>query len=221
MHNGRKIFDCRSHVTTLVPMNKRMKRTRPTAGEPPQPPSPSDPPNSDCDEDFTALPCEPPDVHSIDAACGWLELGDAASARKELADLDASLKKHPDVLLLSWDIDAALGDWEAAYATAQEMMRVIPDDIRSWLNRSIALRHAEGGGAQAAYDALLTGERHFDLNSRFYLHLARHACQAGKLQEARLWLCRANELGCGGVKDIALDEPDLEPIWEYVVRLDK
>ncbi len=111
-----------------------------------------------------------------------------------------------------------LGDWNEAHKTAQELIRVIPDEIKSWLNRSNALRYMEGGGVQAAYEALLPGERKFNENYLFYFHLARYACQAGRLDEARQWLGRAN--GLGGIKELALDEADLESLSDYVDRLD-
>jgi tetratricopeptide (TPR) repeat protein len=163
------------------------------------------------EEDFIANPCEPPDVHFMEAAQGWLELGDAASALAELAHLNPSLINHPDVLLLSWDIRAALGHWSEAFDIGEELMRVIPDDIRSVLNRSTALRYMPGGGLRLAYDDLLRSE--YGDWQVLYL-LARYACQLGKLDEARQWLRRAGS--GGGLRETALDEPDLEPIWAFV-----
>jgi hypothetical protein len=165
------------------------------------------------DEDFTANPCEPPDVHFMEAAEGWLEMGDAASALAELTRLNPSLKNHPDVLLLCWDIRAALGHWIEAFNIGEELMRVIPDDFRSVVNRSIALRYMPGGGLQLAYDDILqVGSFHWKID---YL-LARYACQLGKLDEAQQWLRRA---GSGsGLRKTALDEPDLAPIWEFVYK---
>lgn len=163
------------------------------------------------DEDFTANPCEPPDVHYMDAAQGWLELGDASSALAELTRVNPSLKNHPDVLLLIWDIRAALGHWNDAFNIGEELMRVIPDDFRSAVNRSIALRYMPGGGLQLAYDDLLRSEPY---NWHVQYLLARYSCKLGKLDEARQWLKRAGS--GGGLREEALDEPDLEPIWKFV-----
>jgi hypothetical protein len=65
---------------------------------------------------------------------------------------------------------------------------------------------------------MTSGKKKFDANYLFRFHLARYACQAGRLEEARLWLWRANQLG--RAKDIAFDEPYFEPIWEYVDSLE-
>ncbi len=145
------------------------------------------------------------------AARAWLELGDAASAREELTRVNSCLDTHPDVLLLSWDIDAQLGNWDRAYETARELIRVIPNDLRSWLNRSNALRYMKGGSVEMAYKALLPGEDTFYNNCEFHFHLARYACQAGRLEEARHWLRCAGPVEI--MNEMALAEPDLQPLW--------
>jgi tetratricopeptide (TPR) repeat protein len=161
-------------------------------------------------------PCEPPYLHYMRAARGWLELGDVQSALSELKFFD-EIKSHPDVLILRWDIHAAMGDWDHAYQIAQELIKVIPDDPKSWFNRAEALRHMAAGGIQPAYEALLRGVQTFNENYLFHLWLARYACLAGKLEEANHWLGRASELGM--VKQLVLDDPQLAAIWEEAQRL--
>jgi len=48
-------------------------------------------------------------------------------------------------------------------------------------------------------------------------NLARYCCQLGRLKEAMRWLWKAIDLA--GKKDIrltALEEPDLEPLWNQI-----
>lgn len=170
------------------------------------------------EEDLTANPCEPPQLHYMEAAKGWLELGMAPFALQELNRFDAQLEGHPDVLLLRWDIHAAMGNWDGAYEVAEKLRQTVPEDLKGWLNRSEAMRHMHGGGIQPAYEALLLGAGVFRENYLFHFWLARYACLAGITEEARHWLQCADQLG--GVKKLALHEPDLEPIWEFVKRLE-
>lgn len=172
----------------------------------------------EADEDLTANPCEPPHLHYMQAARGWLELGMAPSALQELNRFDAQLEGHPDVLLLRWEIHAAIGNWDEAYQAAQNLIQSVPEELKGWLNCSEALKHMDGGGVQSAYEALLSGAKNFRENYLFHLSLARYACLAGKIEVARHWLKCAGQLG--SVKKLALDEPDLEPIWEDVKKLD-
>jgi hypothetical protein len=101
--------------------------------------------------DSVANPCEPPYLHYMEGAQGWLELGDARSALHEIRRIDADLKNHPDVLLLTWDIQAALRNWDEAYKIGDCLVKVIPDDLQSWLNRSESIMHKDT--TEAAYEA--------------------------------------------------------------------
>ncbi|MGO8930194.1 MAG: tetratricopeptide repeat protein, partial [Limisphaerales bacterium] len=48
-------------------------------------------------------------------------------------------------------------------------------------------------------------------------NLACYACQLGNLKEARHWLRKAIDLaGPNEVKLMALNDPDLEPLWKEI-----
>jgi len=69
--------------------------------------------------DSTAIICpmqplEPPDSFFVSAAEGWLELGNSAEARLELAQVSAALQNHPAVLDLRWEVFKTERDWPAA-----------------------------------------------------------------------------------------------------------
>jgi hypothetical protein len=51
-------------------------------------------------------PLEPPDSHYLQAAQGWLELGNPTEANEELQKITAPNRGHPDVLQLRWQIYA-------------------------------------------------------------------------------------------------------------------
>jgi hypothetical protein len=59
-------------------------------------------------------PLEPSDSLHVQAAQGWLELGNHIEADAELDNIDGPLRAHPDVLKERWEIYAAAKKWEAA-----------------------------------------------------------------------------------------------------------
>lgn len=56
-------------------------------------------------------PLNPPDSIHLEAAQGWLELGNHEEAFEELERIDAPLRAHPDVLEVRWDIYAEVENW--------------------------------------------------------------------------------------------------------------
>src|SRR5438874_2082332 len=98
---------------------------------------------------------EPPDMHYLSAAMGWMELGDLAEAKVELAKISPDLLKHPRVLEATWAIYSAEKDWTGALRAAEELVAHDIDRASGWLHRAYALRRAAGGGLQAAWDALI------------------------------------------------------------------
>ena len=68
-------------------------------------------------------PLEPPDLHYLSAAIGWLGLGNAAEAEKELGLISVAHRGHPDVLEVRWIISAEQKQWvttAAAEVSAKE-----------------------------------------------------------------------------------------------------
>lgn len=54
-----------------------------------------------------------PDTHHLAAAQGWLQLGNHVEANEELEQIAPSLRSHPDVLELRWQIYAKAEKWDA------------------------------------------------------------------------------------------------------------
>src|SRR5206468_1975201 len=67
-------------------------------------------------------PLQPPSSHFAIAAQGWLELGNAKEALKELGQVDRAYWNHPDVLELRWQIHAAEQNWERALMVARDLV---------------------------------------------------------------------------------------------------
>ena len=163
---------------------------------------------------------EPPDSHYLNAAVGWTELGNPTEAEAELAQLRPSLQKHPDVLELRWMIAADQGHWKDGLKIADALVDVAPERASGWLHRAYALRRVDTGGLQMAWNALLPIVPKFPNEPTISYNLSCYACQMKQLDAARAWLKRA--LAIGGkenVKKMALEDPDLEPLWGEISQI--
>ena len=164
-------------------------------------------------------PLEPPDVHHLRAAQGWLELGNDQEAIVELERVAPELRDHPDVLELRWQAFAQAKDWDASLGIAVEIVKRAPDRLFGWLHRAYSMRRASGGGLKLALDALLPALERFPEEAIVPYNLACYTCQMGDLTEARSWLAKALAAGeAAELKRMALNDPDLKPLWEEIKK---
>lgn len=158
-------------------------------------------------------PLVPPDSHHLQAAEGWLELGNHLEANEELKKIGLTGRFHPQVLLTRWEIYARAKHWEFAHTIAQGMVALLPEEPVGWVNRSYAL-HQLRRTTEAWYSLLPAAEK-FPKNLTVAYNLACYSCQLGRLTEASKWLRKAMSLADPNqVQLIALEDPDLRPLWE-------
>ena len=163
-------------------------------------------------------PLEPPDLHHLQAAQGWLELGNLLEANEELAKITPQLRGHPTVLALQWSLYAEAKKWEACVDLAKALTNVAPDQAGGWVNLGNSLYYS--GHTQEAYDCVKPLLDRFPKNSILRYNLACYACQLGDLQEAKSWLEMAFELNNSKkLKLAALNDPDLEPLWKNIAEI--
>ena len=162
-------------------------------------------------------PLEPPDTHYLLHAVGWLELGNLIEAKAELAQVRPSVQMHPDVLEVRWMICAEERQWEEGLSVAQALLQSAPERPSGWLHQAYALRRVSTGGLQRAWDALLPAFEKFPRVEIVAYNLSCYACQMNQLDSARLWLKRAISIGNKDrVKQRALEDTDLEPLWAEI-----
>jgi len=160
---------------------------------------------------------EPPDIHYLSAAIGWLELGDLAEAKAELAHIQAAQQNSPDVLEVRWLICAQEKRWEEGVQLARSLVQSAPERSSGWLHQAYCLRRVEHGSVKQAWDALLPAFDKFPKEPIIPYNLACYACQMQQLDLARVWLKRA--LVIGGkekIRRMALEDPDLAPLWSEI-----
>jgi tetratricopeptide (TPR) repeat protein len=162
---------------------------------------------------------EPPHTHSLSAAEGWVGLGNLVEAAAELDQIPVEFQNLPSVLQVRWAINAAKGDWSAALSTARTLAQTAPGLSAGWLHQAYALRRLAGGGLTAAWDALFPALEMFPGDLLIPYNLACYACQLGRLDEARALLERALKTDRKAVKQIALADSDLKPLWPEIRKL--
>lgn len=154
------------------------------------------------------------DSYALGSARAWLVLGDASSALAELARISDSHRRHPEVLKVEWEARAKMGAWEAAFATAEELMKVLPSDAQGWILRAFAARRMHGGGLKKAEELLIPALERFPNNFLVPYNLACYAAQQGRVEDAWQLLQRAMQIGGHRtVMKMAKADPDLKPVW--------
>jgi predicted Zn-dependent protease len=153
------------------------------------------------------------DRHHLQAAEGWLELGDHQEAHKELEQITADSRAHPDVLELRWQIDARARQWAACVDTGRSLIQLAPERAASWIHYAFALHELKR--TQEAWEALSSVAQKFPADPTIPYNLACYACQLGDLVGARDWLAQAFRLGnAKEIKSQAISDPDLAPLWK-------
>jgi tetratricopeptide (TPR) repeat protein len=161
-------------------------------------------------------PLEPPDCHFLDAATGWLMLGNAVEARVEFDQIGAGLRMHPLVLEFEWRLLAAEKRWPDAVEAGERLLRVSPDDANAWVHRSFALHELRR--TREAFDLLLPAVHKFPEETIIPYNLACYTCQLGDLTAARRWFEQALALDSSAGEKLqrlraALEDPDLRALW--------
>ena len=157
------------------------------------------------------------DKMHLDAAEGWLGLGDHLSANEELDRIAAPLRRTPPVLILRWEVFFAAKNWPLAAEVACALTQLKPDDERGWLHYSFAL-HELKRTAQAR-DNLLDVIDHFPKYAIMRYNLACYECQLGNLDQAREHLKKAFALkGGSDLRAGSLSDPDLKPLWHEAAK---
>ena len=158
---------------------------------------------------------EQSDRFHLNAASGWLGLGDMDSAADELKQTSPAMREHPEVLMARSEVYFAAEKWKSLLPVAEKLLQQLPTLDFVWINRSYALHELKQ--TQAAFDALLPAAEKFPKRWLIRYNLACYCSQLGRLAEAMQWLEQTIDLASKKeIKTMALDDPDLEPLWKEI-----
>jgi len=133
-----------------------------------------------------------PDLHHVNAAIGWLELGAPAEAALELEKATFQTLAHPEVTLLRWKICARTNNWHLALYLGRTLVRTAPEKPASWLCLAFSLVNVQG--AFDAWQELLEAARKYPRISSVPVFLSRLCAQMTAKGTAGEWLHRWEQL---------------------------
>jgi tetratricopeptide (TPR) repeat protein len=158
------------------------------------------------------------DLHHLQAAEGWLGLGNWREANAELEEITPELVIHPSVLRVRWAVYDAGRQWEPALDVASTLVILTPQDPAVWLLRSFALHQMKR--TREARDSLAVVISQFPDYSLMSYNLACYEAVLGNFRKACGWLQRAFCLPAGAqLRAEALEDHDLEPLWAEISKL--
>jgi tetratricopeptide (TPR) repeat protein len=157
------------------------------------------------------------DQRFLDAAEGWLGLGDHLAANEEIEQIAPESKADPRVLEVRLQIYWAAEKWEACVEIAGALVRLNPDSEYGLIGRSFALHELKR--TEEAYSLLHPAKDKFLKNATIPYNLACYCVQLNRFDEAQLWFKKAMAINEHVVKRDAIDDPDLKPLWDSLSRM--
>jgi tetratricopeptide (TPR) repeat protein len=154
------------------------------------------------------------DARHLQAAEGWLGLGDVVSASDELEEITLAHQTHPTVLHVRYAIYAKRGQWDMAADMAEKLTPLLPDKPETWIKLAYATRRKTGGGIPDAKRILLAAEAKFPADCLIPFNLACYCSQLHEFDQAAQWLKKAAAIDERTVRKMAADDPDLNPLWQ-------
>ena len=147
----------------------------------------------------------------LHAAMGYLELGMIAEAAGELESLPPEDRDRSSVLALRVEIYRTAKKWSLMEVVARELWKRHPDEPDHWTNLAWAVQRSDS--VVAARDILLEAVERFPGDAMTHFNLGCYACQLGDIEQAKTRVGKAIELDAK-FKLLALDDADLEPLWD-------
>jgi len=148
---------------------------------------------------------------TLKSAIGYAELGMFLDATNEIESLPPEHKISSAVLCVRMEIYRAAKQWKLSEVVARELWKRHSDDPIHWNNLAWAVRRSDS--IDSANSILLDAEKKFPDDAMTHFNLGCYACQLGDLEAAKIRVGRAIELD-SSFKILALDDEDLEPLWD-------
>jgi Tfp pilus assembly protein PilF len=146
----------------------------------------------------------------LEAALGYLQLGMFEDANDEIEQLSPEEKTTSGLLQLRAAIYSETKSWHLLQEVAGFLVDSLPGDPQHWIWLAYATRRTTD--IPAAEAILLRASKLHQNDAMIHFNLACYAAQTGRIEEAKDLIREAIRLE-PGIRSLALDDPDLEPIW--------
>ena len=157
------------------------------------------------------MPLEQHDAQHLLSAIGYLELEMFVGADQELDRIDPEVRHLPEVLDVRLQIYLGAKKWELMLVVAKRLAEYDPANVDWTVNYAYAARRAES--LDAAKAILLEAVARNSAPAIYHFNLACYHCQNGDLKAARARLAQAFKRE-KRYREVAIEDPDLEPLWE-------
>jgi tetratricopeptide (TPR) repeat protein len=142
---------------------------------------------------------------------GYLHLEMYAEANDELENLPNEAKAHPLVLLGRLELLMEMARWEDGVILGQSLCELWPDEYEFWFKAAYCL-HEDKRTAEAKA-TLIRAPAAIRDTALYCYNLACYETQLGNLGEAKTLLKQCFQKD-KRLREGALDDPDLEPLWD-------
>jgi tetratricopeptide (TPR) repeat protein len=156
-----------------------------------------------------------PDHFHVNAAQGWLGLGNPDEALVELDRIRAESQDHVGVLELRFMAEVQAKRFEQALAVAERQIVTHPDEAQGWINRGNVLfwlaRYPE---AHQSVTGILD---QFPDQWTLRYNLACYCIKLERLDEAKEWYqAAAKTADSAELAALALNDPDMDELKDWV-----
>lgn len=154
----------------------------------------------------------------LSAACGALELGIPDLATDELEDIPPEFQTLRRVMEMRTMVYENSGSWDLMSETGRFLAEKWPEYPQHWIWVAYAIRRSRS--VEEAEVWLKRGMEAHPGEPIIPFNLACYASVSGRIGEAKQLLERAITLD-PNVRVMALDDPDLEPLWDSFMEPSK
>jgi predicted Zn-dependent protease len=162
-------------------------------------------------------PIEPPDVHYLNAAQGWLGFKNPSEAKRELDHITVDNQDHPEVLEARWQIAKFEGKFSDCMKLSERLTADIPQRALTW--QLYAQSYYLFKDYPKAYKILLLKLEEFPKDWPITYDLACYCCLLNRVDEGRKYLAQSMSAGdARQIKRMALEDPDLKVLWSELEK---